>query len=292
MTGDNQHKNLRDALKGLPKIKAGRDFEQRLMSKLKDTDEEKYLSPSFKKLHYPKKSFSLFGFLRPSLAPAIGLTIVLIIFIAYYINISIIQKQTVQQDISQNTQGIQPRIETSQPKTETEPPLTREDNSLRDSKSTDRSNIQSPPMNMTGDNESAPSISSPEKRLEEPKMVPEVEEKGTDELKKEEKVMDKTESKEKRADDYIMRKSGEYQYKDTGKQNDEDIQDSKHEGNKNNESLEEQTLSKDAYGKTDSTKIRSKRNKKVAKAKNYNDTIKAPVEQEPQSEDSTKVNKK
>lgn len=282
MSDDNQN-NLRDLLKGLPKVKAKDDFEHRLMRKLREADDRKYHSPAFNKLHYPAKKFSLSWLLRPSLAPAIGLTIVLLIFIAYYINISIIQKPAVNQEISQKTTDAPKETPGNQEKTESQPPISKSETfgNIQDN----RSEYKNTTEDVTGSDKYAPSVTQP-LRTEEQTPAPKTEEKKSDELRSLDRNVD---IKEKKAEDYIMKKSGDYQYKDTGKQN--EVNQEEKEEDRSNGVLNEQHLSKDSVNKNDSTKVSKKKDKKVAKGKIYNDTVKSQVEPTQQLDDTTK-NKK
>lgn len=281
MTDENQNNHLRNILKGLPKVKAKDDFENRLMKRLREVDDEKYHSPALNKLRNSEKRFSLSGLLRPSLAPAIGLTIVLLIFIAYYINISIIQKTPVKQEISQNETGVQKEVRPPTTNNESQPPISKEE-TFGNNKN-DRSVYKNAPEEIIGSDKYAPSVSQPE-RMDDQTLTPKTEEKKSDELRSVEKKYDNVDIKEKKAEDYIRSKSGDYQYKDTGKQN--EVNQEEKEMDRNDGVLNEQHLSKDSVSKNDSAKVSTKRDKR-AKGKIYNDTVKSQIETNEQTEDST-----
>jgi hypothetical protein len=215
-----------------------------------------------------------------------------LIFIAYYINISIIQKTPVTKEISQNTTGEHRDLAPGKTSTESQPPISSNETGKNNKLEETPSNLRSTPGDVTGSDRYAPPVTQPEQRLDEQILTPKSEEKKTDELKSMERKSDDADIKEKKAEDYIMKKSGDYQYKDTGKQNEvEEEHINAIEGDKNNGSLDERSLSKDSVNKNDSAKVSSKRDKRVAKGKIYNDTVKSQIETNQQTDDTTK-NKK
>ena len=290
MSDENQNNPLKNILKGLPKVKAKDDFEIRLMKRLREAEDEKFRSPALNKLLFTKKRFSLSSLLRPSLAPAIGLTIVLLVFIAYYINISIIQKSPVKQEISQNQPDVQKEVSPPEQNNESRPPI-----SSGELKSSDKNSDQSVTPSITGDKFGndyyAPSTKESDKNLEQEILTPKAEQKKTDELRSTETEHENTDIKEKKADDYIMKKSGDYQYKDTGKQNELDQEGPNVDEEKGYLNANERSLSKDTVNKNDSLKGGTKKDRKVSKGRNYNDTVKSQIETNKQIEDTTKNRK-
>lgn len=83
MNEDEKYTTLRKNLRSLPRVRAKKDFEQRLMQRIKET-EKGVVHVSGK----PKKDSVFAGWLsnlfRPSLVPALGLTMVLLITIVVY----------------------------------------------------------------------------------------------------------------------------------------------------------------------------------------------------------------
>jgi hypothetical protein len=289
---DNKHRPLKDTLKVLPKVKAGDDFERRLFNRLRDVESEKHRSPSFKKLIYKNKRFAFFGFLRPSLIPAIALSVVLLIVIVYYINIELIQKTQVSPEISQNKQvSPQLNLETDRNK-DTEKLISKTETSLRENTtSNEKSRLQpGPPTGVFDDFDKTPSLSSPEKKDEksdETISVPRLEDKRSGELKNGEIETGETKLEEKKEAPVMRKKSDELHYRDTEKEKGED--------DKVNQSIDGKSVNapaesqQDVSKKSDSVKAKIRGNKKSTKDTLYNDTIKNPPVQKSEQEDSSKV---
>jgi hypothetical protein len=88
-TDEEKYKKLRDQLHSLPRMKAKNDFEARLFARIKGLEHN---TGNIHKVQRPEKENSfiewLFGLLRPSLVPALSLSIVLlaaiIVYFTYY----------------------------------------------------------------------------------------------------------------------------------------------------------------------------------------------------------------
>ena len=93
-----KYKKLRDSLRSLPRLKAKSDFEARLFRKIKEHE-------SHGTLHAVPETGSrvslidfLANLLRPSLVPAVGLTVVILVSIAvYFVYFSELKKEDAQQ---------------------------------------------------------------------------------------------------------------------------------------------------------------------------------------------------
>ena len=89
MTDDEKYKSLRDSLKSLRRVKAGSDFNERLFQKIKQA-ESAGLYPEPAVTHRKESSTKSWfaNLFRPSLMPALGLTVILlvgiVIYFAYY----------------------------------------------------------------------------------------------------------------------------------------------------------------------------------------------------------------
>lgn len=80
---DEKYKSLRNSLKSLPKLKAKNDFEARLMQRIKETEQGViYTQPEIRKDRAAKNWLA--GLFRPSFAPAMALTVVLLITVVVY----------------------------------------------------------------------------------------------------------------------------------------------------------------------------------------------------------------
>jgi hypothetical protein len=81
---DEKYRSLRNSLKALPRVKAKKDFEERLFRRIKELD----TIPVSSAVHNIKKEPLLKGWLsnlfRPAFAPALGLTAVLLITVVVY----------------------------------------------------------------------------------------------------------------------------------------------------------------------------------------------------------------
>lgn len=81
---EEKYRSLRDSLKALPRVKAKKDFEERLFRRIKELD----TIPVSSAVHNIKKEPVLKGWLsnlfRPAFAPALGLTAVLLITVVVY----------------------------------------------------------------------------------------------------------------------------------------------------------------------------------------------------------------
>jgi hypothetical protein len=82
---DNKYDSLRKRLKGLKKVNAKGDFEQKLFARIREAEQNKF-SPANEKLY--AKDRKLFGWLeglfRPAFIPAMGVTVVLLAAIIVY----------------------------------------------------------------------------------------------------------------------------------------------------------------------------------------------------------------
>jgi len=80
---DEKYKSLRNSLRSLPRLKAKSDFEARLLQRIKET--EKGVIPSRPEISKePAFKNWLSALFRPSFAPALGLTVVLLITVVVY----------------------------------------------------------------------------------------------------------------------------------------------------------------------------------------------------------------
>jgi len=286
MSEENKHKPLHEYLKGLPKVKSRNDFDLRLMSRLRNVESEKFSSPSVKKL--TGKKYSILDFLKPSLIPAIGLTIILFVFIAYYINIS--QKDKNVNQISQNEKPVisgdtkeeeQNKVSDSFiTKNETVPPAGYTMRNKEDQ-------TKSPGSTVSGDYD-IPPASGPETRhiFEQQVSQPKAEEKKSDELKTETDGVPKLDDKKETP---VMKKSGEYKLKDKEKPEeyykDENQINGKVDVN-SSRSMEQGVLS-DTSKAIDSTKI-IKGKKSTKKTGIFYDSLKIPAQKPIQKEDTSK----
>src|SRR4030095_13642929 len=81
---EEKYKKLRESLHTLPRIKAKKDFESRLFSRIKDIESGKFIHTAPKTAKDNAFITMLANLFRPSLAPAIALTVVLIAAIVVY----------------------------------------------------------------------------------------------------------------------------------------------------------------------------------------------------------------
>jgi hypothetical protein len=83
-TDEEKYKSLRDQLRSLPHLKARKDFDSRLFARIKELENAKHVHH----VHKPEKENIfvswLANLLKPSLVPAIGLTVVLLAAIVVY----------------------------------------------------------------------------------------------------------------------------------------------------------------------------------------------------------------
>ncbi|RPI19381.1 MAG: hypothetical protein EHM58_01830 [Ignavibacteriae bacterium] len=85
MSDEEKYNELRARLRAVPKVKAKKEFEHRLYSRLRGVESER-MGPSAKHLlHGEKQRGGLFSFLRPAYIPAIGLTAVVLIALIWYV---------------------------------------------------------------------------------------------------------------------------------------------------------------------------------------------------------------
>jgi hypothetical protein len=204
---EKKYKNVISALKSLPKIKSKSDFEQRLYRRLKDAEPERTLSPAFEKLTRPKEKNWIFNIFKPSFAPAIGLTIVLIAVVVIYLNYEPSDDQVTQTEQAPRKNEEMVIKEPGRLEDLTTTP-TQEDNGLISRDMTDKESFdeRSPmPVNPKSDVDASPSptLSGPEKVEETtvPLMEQKLERKEADE-----KVMEK--------EGFIEKKSGDLKKKE------------------------------------------------------------------------------
>ncbi len=199
---ENKYKEIISALKSLPKKKAKSDFEQKLYRKLRSAEAEKITSPAFEKLTRPKESNWVFNIFRPSLVPAIGLTIVLIAVIVVYINFmptSDELSETEQVAAKNEEMVIKDPGSVEKSDTELEPKsrgLITHD--ISGSTTDQRSRLQEGPTS-DAEESPAPTISQPEEIDGAPVMEQKIERKETDEtiFEKEGKLEKKTDETKK-----------------------------------------------------------------------------------------------
>lgn len=83
-TDEEKYKNLRDQLRSLPRMGAKKDFDSRLFARIKELEKAKHIHA----VHKPEKENIfvswLSALLKPSLVPAVGLTVVLLAAIVIY----------------------------------------------------------------------------------------------------------------------------------------------------------------------------------------------------------------
>ncbi|MGH2575719.1 MAG: hypothetical protein ACRDFC_08495, partial [Ignavibacteria bacterium] len=87
MIEEEKHKNIRKILKGLPKLHSGKDFEQKLFQKVRLLDHETLahqLAQKYSRLGSEKKWY--LNIFKPSLASALGLTVILVVAVIFYFN--------------------------------------------------------------------------------------------------------------------------------------------------------------------------------------------------------------
>ena len=283
MKDENGNNDLRRFLKGLPKVKAKDDFEVHLYKRLRDVESEKFSSPALKRLSYSGKRFSLASLLKPSLIPAVGLTIVLFIFLAYYFNLILINKSSTNQEVVQKTDTQQQTV-TSQ-------------NSLKDSEQRIASNEQTDTrkqvditsgeiqLSKTEDQDKTVTI-PPVESDQFYKAAPKIESKASDELKMEEKKEEKTMDREGFID---SKKSGDSRSKDSGIQKEnksEDVKVKSYDAQQVQEKNSE--INQSSLGKSDTVKAKTDRKKHNKKDKNYKDTVKTDNNENQDMPDSTK----
>ena len=283
MQDENGNNNLRKILKGLPKVKAKDDFENHLYKRLRDVESEKFSSPALKRLTFSGKRFSLASLLKPSLIPAVGLTIVLLIFLAYYFNLILINKNTSNQEVSKKTDTIQLLTGSQNPNKDTEKQITGNDiqKSKQDAGISEGFHSSDDRLRESD----KPSIES-ESKESESISTPKVEIKASDELKMEEKkVEDRKFDFEKSP---VMNKSGEIRSKDSGNQIEGNLDKEKDQSKEEGQIDEQKNENIDVLSttKTDSTKAKIHGKKHLKKEKNYRDTVK--TDNNLNQEDSTK----
>lgn len=89
---DEKYQSLRNTLKRAPRIKAKSDFEARLFERIRESEKAPMKTEAFKhhpqvvKLAEPKRGFMevLAGLFKPAFAPALGLTVVLLVAVVVY----------------------------------------------------------------------------------------------------------------------------------------------------------------------------------------------------------------
>lgn len=85
MSEEEKYRELRDRLRAVPKVKAKPDFEHKLYSRIRGIESER-MSPSTKHLlHAGKERGWLFSMFRPAYIPAIGLTVVVLIALIWFL---------------------------------------------------------------------------------------------------------------------------------------------------------------------------------------------------------------
>lgn len=289
MQDENNNNNLRRILKGLPKVKAKNDFEIHLYKRLRDVESEKFSSPSLKKLSRAGKRFSIVSLLKPSLISAVAVSIILLIFIAYYFNIILVNKNPSDQGITQNTQNTQPQDNNILKKDSEKQFSTSE--AIENDKSLNRSNEQTL-STTTGTNEAEALREMPtprtERDLEETISIPKVETKAIDELKVEEKEIEGNKI-EMKNETPRMKKSDGIKTKDTGKQYDEDVIDKKvHLREDDSLNNQQKGIYYENPALSDTTKVIESQKKVSNKDKSYRDSVKIQKQNKTEIEDSTK----
>jgi hypothetical protein len=109
-TDEEKYKKLRDQLHSLPRIKAKNDFEARLFARIKELEHNTGITHKVQK---PEKEYSfiewLSGIFRPSLVPALGLSVVLlaaiIVYFTYYSKLASDQETKVSADNNSRQKG-------------------------------------------------------------------------------------------------------------------------------------------------------------------------------------------
>ena len=118
---DDKYKILKKKLRALPRIKARSGFEGRLFQRIRNTEEG--LSSSVAKLTGKGKDKGwLFNIFKPSFAPALGLTLILIIGTVLYLNYLAEKEQTKITETQTTTEpppSKEPKIESPITKSET-----------------------------------------------------------------------------------------------------------------------------------------------------------------------------
>lgn len=106
---DEKYKALRDTLRSMPRVKAKGDFEARLMARIRETEKQPvhHAAPVVHKTSEVKSWWA--NLFRPAFAPALGLTVVLLItvvvYFAYFAKLNDGNPMNQQQFVSSTNQG-------------------------------------------------------------------------------------------------------------------------------------------------------------------------------------------
>lgn len=143
MSDEEKYRELRDKLRAVPKVKAKPNFEHKLYSRIRGIESER-MAPSVKHLlHTEKERGWLFSLLKPAYIPAIGLTVVVLLALIWFIAYNPVQMNKVQEEVSSKQepgqQPTSPSISKSQDELKKaeeksdESPITSADTRLRES---------------------------------------------------------------------------------------------------------------------------------------------------------------
>ena len=198
---EKKYKNVISSLKSLPKVKAKDNFEQKLYRKLRDVDSER-MSPSVQKLTKPAEKNWIFNIFKPAFIPAVGITLALIAVVVIYLNLKPNEDTIVKTENSQTEQKQEivtkdrGNDESKEPSVNDKENLITQD--LQKTETTGTLHEQEPPKS---DMETiSPSITKPEKEVEE-----EVNGKGIQEPTIRDQKIERKESKGKDVEEKEMK---------------------------------------------------------------------------------------
>lgn len=284
MSDEEKYKKLRDKLRNTPRLKTRSDFDNKLYARLRSVESER-MSPSFAKLTKPERErFWLFSFLKPSFAPAIALSIIVIIALVWYF--AAYNPVTQDKQVSNNENSQQPVTSTQQ----NQQTGKTDENTIAKNETAPGINRESEPKDVAKEY-----FSSPEKTSSDFEFTPksEVEEKKADELKSLDVVPVESEKKmEKRIDDSKKMEKKEAPAnirKEDSDKNDNKIYDQQNEGNINDEILNKVNQSVQESPKQKDTTKDSAKSKGLKKnvGKNQNDSLNIQSIKKSQEPDST-----
>jgi hypothetical protein len=290
MSDEEKYRKLREKLRNTPRLKARNDFDNKLYARLRTVESER-MSPSFAKLTKPGRERNwIFSFLRPSFAPAIGLTVVVLIALVWYFaaynpvtqDKQVSSNENTQQKISpsQQNESIGKMDDKTIAKNETSPSLNRES----EPKSMTKESVTGS-VNTSSDFESSPKTETEEKKADEFRtfdVAPVVPVAPIESEKKMEKRIEDSKKMEKKEAPANIRKEDSdkiNEQKQEGKSNDEIY-------NKINQSVQDTPKQKDSTKDS----VKSKGLKKNI-GKSQNDSLNIQSIKKSQEPDSTNTKK-
>jgi hypothetical protein len=180
MSDEEKYRKLRENLRNMPRVKARNDFDNKLYARLRNVESER-MSPSVAKLTQPARERGwIFSLLKPSFAPAIGLTVIVLVAVIWYfaaynpttqdkqVSTSENMKQgTTQPNTNQNQEKLK---ENTIAKNESSPEISSSStgkNPVTTEPKSDFNEVLSAPDRRSSDYESVPKVEPEKEKLEE-----------------------------------------------------------------------------------------------------------------------------